>query len=76
MRCEIEMYPGDWIEVDPHDLYDHRMVSLAEFMETDAFDLDKLNGTYWYLWDLTQPPKLLRTAEDKGCDPPIDVGKG
>ncbi len=61
-RIELEMYPGDWIEIDPRDLYDDQLVSLADHLEKQTVRPEKLNNTYWSMWDLTLPPKPIRVV--------------
>ena len=61
MRIEVEFYPGYWIEMDPQDLYDERQVSLADCLASGRVDPDKLDGTYWWTFELTQPPKEIQT---------------
>jgi hypothetical protein len=61
-RIELEMYPGDWIEIDPRDLYDDQLVSLADRLEKQTVRPEKLNDTYWSTWDLTLPPKPIRVV--------------
>ena len=61
MRIEVEFYPGYWIEMDPRDLYDERQISLADGLASGRVDPDKLDGTYWWTFELTQPPKQIQT---------------
>ncbi len=59
IRVEIELAPEIWEEMDPLDLYDKQMISLAAHLETNP-ELDQLNGTYWWTWDFTMQPKRIR----------------
>jgi hypothetical protein len=40
MRIEVEVYPGYWIEMDPHDLYDDRHISLADCLASGSVKKD------------------------------------
>ena len=64
MKVEMEIYPGEWVEVDPHDLYDDHLVSLASRMEEDSFDPALLNESEWWVWDLTRPRRPIRIVEE------------
>jgi len=64
MRIEVEFYPGYWIEMDPQDLYDERQVSLADCLASGRVDPDELDGTYWWTFELTQPPKEIQTIRE------------
>lgn len=61
-RIELEMYPGDWIEIDPRDIYDDQLVSLADRLEKQTVSPEELNNTHWNMWDLTLPPKPIRVV--------------
>jgi hypothetical protein len=63
LRIEFEMYPGDWIQVDPHDLYDDQLFSLADRLEQGTIRIEELDDTTWSLWDFTLPPKNIRVVE-------------
>ncbi len=65
MRIEVEVYPLYWIEVDPRDLYDEFQISLADGLASGRVDPDKLDGTYWWTFDLTQPQREIRVI----CEP-------
>ncbi|NLI83487.1 MAG: hypothetical protein GX443_17675 [Deltaproteobacteria bacterium] len=62
VRIELEMYPGDWMEIDPRDLYDDQLVSLADRLQQGTVRLEELNETWWSLWDLTLPPRPIRVV--------------
>lgn len=62
VRIELEMYPGDWMEIDPRDLYDDQLVSLADRLQQGTVRLQELNETWWSLWDLTLPPRPIRVV--------------
>ena len=64
MRIEIEFYPGDWIEMDPRDLYDELQISLADSLASGRVKADQLDGTYWWTFDLTLPTKEVRVIHD------------
>lgn len=63
VKIEFEMYAGDWIEVDPHDLYDDQLVSLADRLEQGTVRIEELNDTVWNLWDFTLPARTIRVVE-------------
>ncbi len=63
LKIEFEMYPGDWIQVDPHDLYDDQLVSLADRLKQGTVGIEELDDTIWSLWDFTLPPKNIRVVE-------------
>lgn len=63
MKIEIELYPFTWIEIDPHDLYDDQLVSLAVHLEKNTIQLDSLDGTYWSTWDIARPPMPIRVVK-------------
>ncbi|NTV43800.1 MAG: hypothetical protein HGA63_10925 [Syntrophobacteraceae bacterium] len=63
LKIEFEMYPGDWIQVDPRDLYDDQLVSLADRLEQGTIRIEELDDTIWSLWDFTLPPKNIRVVE-------------
>lgn len=62
VKFEYEMYPGDWIQVDPHDLYDEQLISLAVHLENGTVRIEELDGTIWSLWDITLPPSNIRVV--------------
>jgi hypothetical protein len=64
MRIEVEFYPGDWIEMDPRDLYDELQISLAESLASGRVKAEQLDGTYWWTFDLTLPSKEVRVIPD------------
>ena len=64
MRIEIEFYPGDWIEMDPRDLYDDLQISLADGLASGRVKADELDGTYWWTFDLTLPAREVRVIHD------------
>ena len=64
MRIEVEFYPGDWIEMDPRDLYDELQISLADSLASGRVKADQLDGTYWWTFDLTLPAKEVRVIHD------------
>lgn len=59
MKIEVQLYPGYWIEMDPRDLYDDRQISLADRLAAGTIDVTKLDGSYWWTFDLTQPAKEI-----------------
>ncbi|MCE5334785.1 MAG: hypothetical protein LLG06_09345 [Desulfobacteraceae bacterium] len=61
-RVEVELAPAIWEEMDPSDLYDSGMVSLATHFE-NGDELDGLDGTYWWTWDFTKPPRQIRIVK-------------
>jgi len=63
VKFEYEMYPGDWIQVDPRDLYDDQLISLAVHLEKGTVRIEELNGTIWSLWDITLPPSNIRVVQ-------------
>ena len=63
LKIEFEMYPGDWIQVDPRDLYDDQLVSLAHRLKQGTIRIEELDDTIWSLWDFTLPPKNIRVVE-------------
>ncbi|NTU48085.1 MAG: hypothetical protein HGA84_03645 [Syntrophobacteraceae bacterium] len=63
LKIEFEMYPGDWIQVDPRDVYDDQLVSLADRLEQGTIRIEELDDTIWSLWDFTLPPKNIRVVE-------------
>ena len=64
MRIELEFYPGDWIEMDPRDLYDEWQISLADCLSSGRVTADQIDGTYWWTFDLTQPSKEVRVIPE------------
>jgi hypothetical protein len=66
MRVEIEFYPGDWIEMDPGDLYDDLQMSLTDCLASGRVKPDELDGTYWWTFDLTQSQKEVRVIPEAG----------
>lgn len=60
MRIQMELYFCEWVDVDPCDLYDENMVSLADRLAEKSINPTELDGTYWYSWDLTMPPRQVR----------------
>ena len=64
MRIEVEFYPGDWIEMDPRDLYDELQISLADSLASGRVKADQLDGTYWWTFDLTLPARAVRVIHD------------
>jgi len=68
MRIEVELCPGYWIEIDPRDLYDDQQVTLAERLAAGTVDVAKLDGTYWWTFDLTQPAKEINVIQGPAQD--------
>lgn len=64
MRIEVQLYPGYWIEIDPRDLYDDQQVTLADRLAAGTVDVAKLDGTYWWTFDLTQPAKEINVIQE------------
>ena len=64
MRIEVEFYPGYWLEMDPHDLYDEQQISLADCLASGKVTEEQLDGTYWWTFDLTQPQKEIRVLPE------------
>ena len=64
MRIEVEVCPGYWIEMDPRDLYDEHQITLAEHLAAGTVDVTKLDGTYWWTFDLTQHAKEINIIPD------------
>jgi hypothetical protein len=62
MKIEIEIASGIWEEVDPQDLYDDQMVSMATYFDNETVN-DQLDGTYWWTFDFTMPPKKIRIVK-------------
>jgi hypothetical protein len=62
MKIEVEIASGAWVEFDPQDLYDSQMKSLAAYLDEQEGS-DQLDGTYWWTFDFTLPPKRIRIVE-------------
>lgn len=62
MRIEVEVYPGYWIEMDPHDLYDDCQMCLADCLAAGTIKLEELDGTCWWTFDFTQPRREIRVV--------------
>ncbi|HQN19575.1 MAG TPA: hypothetical protein PKV86_10560 [Syntrophobacteraceae bacterium] len=60
MRYEVELYPGYWIEIDPRDLYDDRMKSLADCLASGEIEPEEVDGTFWWTFDIAKPAKEVR----------------
>jgi len=65
MKIEVEVYPCHWVEIDPCDLYDGEMVSLATHLERGTVRVELLDGTCWSTWDFTQPVKEIRVVQEQ-----------
>ena len=59
-KFEIEICPGCWEEIDPENLYDTNQNTLDSY---ENIDPEKLEGTLWWLSDLTQAPKCIRVIK-------------
>ncbi len=50
--------------MDPRDLYDELQITLAEHLAAGTVDVTKLDGTYWWTFDLTQHAKEINIIPD------------